>query len=39
MMMPKQSLFAKAKHGNRRLKLGNALVGPSKHVDFAELAD
>ena len=34
MMMPKPSLC-----GNRRSKLGDPLVGLSKHVDFGSLAD
>ena len=39
MMMPKPSLFAEEERGNRRSKLGDPLVGLSKHVDFAALAD
>lgn len=39
MMMPKPGLFAEADRGNRRSKLGDPLVGLSKHVDFAALAD
>jgi hypothetical protein len=38
-MMPKPSLFAEEKCGNRRSKLGDLLVGLSKHVDFSALAD
>ena len=39
MMMPKPSLFAEEERGNRRSKLGDPLVGLSKHVDFGALAD
>ena len=39
MMMPKPSLFAEEDRANRRSKLGDPLVGLSKHVDFAALAD
>ena len=39
MMMPKPSLFAEEERGNRRSKPGDPLVGLSKHVDFAALAD
>ncbi len=39
MMMPKPSLFAEEERGDRRSKLGDPLVGLSKHVDFAALAD
>lgn len=39
MMMPKPSLFAEEERGNRRSKLGDPLVGLSKHVDFSALAD
>lgn len=39
MMMPKPSLFAGEDRGIRLSKLGYPLVGESKHVDFAELAD
>ena len=38
-MMPKPSLFAEEERGNRRSKLGDPLVGLSKHVDFSALAD
>ena len=38
-MMPKPSLFAEEERGNRRSKLGDPLIGLSKHVDFAALAD
>ena len=37
--MPKPSLFTEEERGNRRSKLGDPLVGLSKHVDFAALAD
>ena len=33
MMMPKPSLFAEEDRANRRSKLGDPLVGLSKHVD------
>ena len=36
---PKPSLFAEEERRNRRSKLGDPLVGLSKHVDFAALAD
>lgn len=39
MMMPKLSLFAEEERGSRRSKLGDPLVGLSKHVDFGALAD
>ena len=39
MIMLKPSLFAEEERGNRRSKLGDPLVGLSKHVDFAALAD
>ena len=39
MMMPKPSLFAEEERGNRRSELSDPLVGLSKHVDFAALAD
>ena len=39
MMMPKPSLFAEEELGNRRSKLGDLLVGLSKHVDFGALTD
>jgi IS5 family transposase len=39
MMMPKPSLFAEEERGNRRSKLGDPLIGLSKHVDFAALAN
>ena len=38
MMMPKPSLFAEEERGNRREKLGDPLIGLSKHVDFVALA-
>ena len=38
MMMPKPSLFAEEERGNRREKLGDPLMGLSKHVDFVALA-
>ena len=38
MMMPKSSLFAEEERGNRREKLGDPLMGLSKHVDFVALA-
>lgn len=39
MMMPKPSLFAEEERGKRRSKFGDPLVGLSKHVDFAALAN
>jgi IS5 family transposase len=39
MMMPKSSLFAEEERGNKRLKLGDPLVGLSRHVDFAALSN
>ena len=39
MMMPKPSLFAEEERGSRRSKLSDPLVGLSKQVDFAVLAD
>ena len=39
MMIVKPSLFAEEERRNRRSKLGDPLVGLSKHVDFAALAD
>lgn len=39
LLMPRLSLFAEEKRGNRRSNLSAPLVGPSKHVDFTALAD
>jgi len=39
MMMPTHSLFAEEELGDRRSKLGDPLVGLSKHVDFSAMAD
>ncbi len=38
MMMPKPSLFAEEERGNRRVKMGDPLLGLSEHVDFVALA-
>jgi IS5 family transposase len=39
MMMPKPSLFAEEERGSRRSRLGDPLVGLSKHVDFGAFGD
>lgn len=36
--MPSPSLFGEKESGSRRSKLGDSLVGLSKHVDFGALA-
>ena len=38
MMKPRSSLFAEHEREDRRTKLGDPLVGLSKHVDFEALA-
>ena len=38
MMMPKPSLFAEEERGNRRVKIGDPLIGMSAHIDFVALA-
>lgn len=37
-MMLKPSLFAEEERGNRRVKIGDPLIGLSEHVDFVALA-